>query len=258
MKRSVEGRPRKSRMPARLDVLQSLSGLLLAVFMWLHLILVASILLGKDAMWAVTEFIELSFLNPDGTGGYPIVPWLIAVGVSVLFISHAALAMRKFPSTWKQYQTYRSHMRMLHHSDTTLWYVQALTGFIMFFLGSVHLYVMLTNPDNIGPYASADRFVSQWMAPLFLVLLFAVELHATIGMYRLAVKWGFFGGPDPHARRRQFQRVKSVLSVVFLTLGILSWIAYVKIGIEHRPHAGERYAASSAAGQMAAEGERLP
>ena len=193
----------------------------------------------------------------DGKG-YPIIPWLIAVGVSILFVLHAALAMRKFPTTWNQDQTFRSHMRMLHHSDTTLWYVQALTGFIMFFLGSVHLYVILTNADNIGPYASADRFVSQWMWPLFLVLLFAVELHASIGMYRLAVKWGFFVGPDPHARRRQLQRVKSVLSAFFLILGILSWVAYVKIGIDHRAHAGERYAASLAAGQMSVEGERAP
>ena len=257
MKRPEEGRPRKSRMPARLDLIQSLSGLLLGIFMWCHLVLVASILLGKDAMWAVTEFIELSFLSPDGKG-YPIIPWLIAVGVSILFVLHAALAMRKFPTTWNQDQTFRSHMRMLHHSDTTLWYVQALTGFIMFFLGSVHLYVILTNADNIGPYASADRFVSQWMWPLFLVLLFAVELHASIGMYRLAVKWGFFVGPDPHARRRQLQRVKSVLSAFFLILGILSWVAYVKIGIDHRAHAGERYAASLAAGQMSVEGERAP
>lgn len=256
MKSSAEGRVRKSRMPARLDLLQSLSGLALAIFMWLHLILVASILLGKDAMWAVTEFIELSFLSRDGTG-YHVIPWLIAVGVFLLFVFHAALAMRKFPSTWKQYHTYRSHMRMLRHADTTQWYVQAVTGFVMFFLGSVHLYVMMTNPDNIGPYASADRFVSQWMAPLFFVLLFAVELHATIGMYRLAVKWGLFGGPDPRARRRQLQRVKSVLSVVFLTLGILSWLAYVKIGMEHRAHAGERYAASLAAEQTVA-GEQLP
>jgi fumarate reductase subunit C len=256
MKTLVEDRPRKSRMPARLDLLQSLSGLLLAIFMWLHLILVASILLGKDAMWAVTEFIELSFLSPDGTG-YHVIPWLIAVGVFLLFVFHAALAMRKLPSTWRQYRVYRSHMKMLHHADTTQWFIQAITGFIMFFLGSVHLYIMMTNPDNIGPYASADRFVSHWMAPLFFVLLFTVELHATIGMYRLAVKWGLFGGPDPRARRRQYQRVKNVLSVVFLTLGVLSWVAYVKIGIEHRAHAGERYAASLAA-EEAVTGERLP
>ena len=106
--------------------------------------------------------------------------------------------------------------------------------------------------------SNAVAWVDKSRGPLFLILLFAVELHASIGMYRLAVKWGFFVGPDPHARRRQLQRVKSVLSAFFLILGILSWVAYVKIGIEHRAHAGERYATSSETGPLAAEGERVP
>ena len=42
---------RKSRWPARLDWMQSASGLVLALFMWGHMFFVSSILLGKDAMW---------------------------------------------------------------------------------------------------------------------------------------------------------------------------------------------------------------
>src|ERR1700757_3257613 len=51
-------RTRKSRWPARLDLLQSASGLALALFMWGHMFFVSSILLGKDAMWTVTKFFE--------------------------------------------------------------------------------------------------------------------------------------------------------------------------------------------------------
>ena len=65
-------------------------------------------------------------------------------------------------------------MSMMKHKDTNLWFYQALTGFIMFFLGSVHIYVMASHPDQIGPYASADRFVSEYFWPLYLVLLVAV------------------------------------------------------------------------------------
>lgn len=244
MKSLLRDEVRKSRMPARLDLLQSLSGLVLGVFMWIHLVLVSSILLGKGAMNSLSRFMELSFLRPDVPGGYPFVPWMIAFGIFLIFILHAGLAMRKFPSTWKQNRIFVSHMKMMHHPDTSLWYVQVVTGFIMFFLGSVHLYVIMTNPGNIGPYASADRFVTDWMAPLFLVLLFAVELHAAIGMYRLAMKWGILDGEDPRVSRKKFKKVKNVTSVFFLTLGILSWIAYVTIGIQHRGHAGERYMSS--------------
>ena len=45
-------------MPARLDLMQSASGLFLGLFMWGHMVLVASILLGKDAMYTITRFFE--------------------------------------------------------------------------------------------------------------------------------------------------------------------------------------------------------
>ena len=42
-----------SRVPAWLDLLQGLSGLLLVVFIWVHTILVSSVLISHDAMYAV-------------------------------------------------------------------------------------------------------------------------------------------------------------------------------------------------------------
>jgi len=228
-------------MPARLDLFQSLSGLALGIFMWTHLVLVSSILLGENAMLALTHFMELRFLKPAGEGGYPLFVSFVAFSVFALFIVHAGLAMRKFPSTWKQNKIMRSHMKMMHHQDTTNWYIQVVTGFIMFFLGSVQLYIMMTHPDNIGPYASADRFVTGWMWPLYFVLLFSVELHGAIGMYRLAVKWGVFDGKDAHATRKRLKLAKNALTAFFLILGLLSFTAYVKIGIAHRDRAGERY-----------------
>lgn len=245
MKSLLEQRVRKSRMPARLDLAQSLSGLALGLFMWAHLILVSSILLGKDAMMAVTRFMEADFLNPDKEGGYPIIVCAVAVGVAFLFVVHAVLAMRKFPASWKEHNTYRSHMSMMHHTDTDQWYTQAVTGFIMFFLGSVHLFTMMTQYDKIGPYASSERIVSGWFWPLYLVLLFAVELHGAIGMYRLAVKWGIFDGKDPRQTRKRLKRAKNVITVFFLTLGLLSLAAYVKIGLEQRDRPGERYGVGS-------------
>ncbi|MFQ5697559.1 MAG: fumarate reductase cytochrome b subunit [Myxococcota bacterium] len=235
----------KSRMPARLDLIQSISGLALAVFMWTHLVLVASILAGKDAMLWVTHLMEASFLKPDEPGGYPIIPAIIALGVFALFMLHAVLAMRKFPSSWRQHRIFRSQMKMMHHTDTNQWYLQAVTGFVMMFIGSVHIYIMFTQADNIGPYASADRFVTGMLWPLYLVLLFCVELHAAVGVYRLAVKWGVFDGRDPTLTRKRLKLAKNGMSAFFLVLGVLTFAAYVKIGIEHRDHAGERYRAES-------------
>jgi fumarate reductase subunit C len=232
---------RKSRIPARLDLAQSLTGLALGLFMWAHMLLISSILLGEEAMARVTLLMEGSFLSPSGDGGYPLLVTFAAMFIFLIFVAHAGLAMRKFPASWKQHRIFRSHAKMMKHSDTTLWYTQVVTGFVMFFLGSVHLYVIMTQPDKIGPYASADRFVTDWMWPLYFVLLFAVELHGGIGMYRLAVKWGWFGGKDPRSARRRLKIAKWVLTAFFLILGLASFAAYVKIGIEHSDRAGERH-----------------
>lgn len=230
-------RTRKSRMPARLDLAQSLTGLALGLFMWGHMLLISSILLGEEAMARVTMMMEGSFLNPSGDTGYPLLVTFAAGFIFLIFIAHAGLAMRKFPASWQQHRVMRSHIKMMKHGDTTMWYTQAVTGFVMFFLGSVHLYVIMTQPDKIGPYASADRFVTGWMWPLYFLLLFAVELHGGIGMYRLAVKWGWFGS------RRRLKIAKWVLTAFFLILGLASFAAYVKIGIEHSDRAGERHPA---------------
>lgn len=245
MTRLLGERVRKSRWPARLDLAQSLTGLALGLFMWVHLLLVASILLGEDAMWQVTLLLEADFLTKE-PGGLPVLVSLAVAGVGALFVLHAALAIRKFPNSWKQYVTFRSHVKMMKHRDTTLWLTQVVTAFVMFFLGSVHLWVMFTNPDNIGPYASADRFWTGQMWPLYLVLLFAVELHGAVGLYRLAVKWGVFDGKDPRVTRRRLSMLKTALTVFFLALGLATWAAYLKIGIDHADRAGERYAVAHA------------
>lgn len=232
----------KSRIPARLDFLQSTTGLLLGLFMWGHMVFVSSILLGKDAMYAVTKFFEGYYFFGQS---YPIIVTFAVGTVFILFIVHAFLALRKFPINYQQYRTYRDHMHMMQHSDTNMWFVQAYTGFAMFFLGSVHLYIMMTHPASIGPYGSSDRVVSEWMWPLYILLLLAVEFHGSIGLYRLAVKWGWFEGANAKETRKKLKKAKIYVTVFFMTLGVLSLAAYIKIGLEHRDNYGERYVPTS-------------
>lgn len=229
---------RRRRWPARLDVLQSATGLALGLFMWVHMLFVSSILLGKDAMWTVARLFEGHFLF--GRPQYWLVSLLVAT-VFTLFVVHAALALRKFPSSYRQYRTCRDHVGAMRHEDTTLWYWQVVTGFALFFMASVHLYIMMTRPDRIGPFESADRVWTDLMWPLYLVMLFAVEFHGGVGLYRVALKWGWFERGDPAATRRWLRRFKWALTAFFLALGVATLLAYVRIGIEHAPDYGQRY-----------------
>ncbi len=132
-------------------------------------------------------------------------------------------------------------MQMMNHTDTNLWYIQVVTGFLMFFLGSVHLYIMLTNPGSIDPYMSADRIVSGNLWPLYLILLVCVELHGTIGLYRLCMKWGWFAGKDAKKSRQNLKKMKNRATIFFMTVGILALLVFIVIGIGHRDRVGERY-----------------
>ncbi|MCX7893013.1 MAG: fumarate reductase cytochrome b subunit [Burkholderiales bacterium] len=234
----LKDKPRKSRWPARMDLAQSVTGLLLGLFMWGHMFFVSSILLGKDAMWTVTKMFEGYFLFGRP---YPVLVSFVVAAVIALFVLHALLALRKFPANYRQYRAFSAHRRLIRHGDTTLWWVQFMTGFALFFLASPHLFQMLVHPGLIGPFESADRVWSGGWWPLYLVLLFAVELHGGIGLYRLAVKWGWLQGADADASRRRLAVAKWTLTAFFLVLGLATLAAYMKIGYEHRDRAGERY-----------------
>jgi fumarate reductase subunit C len=209
--RDTQGRAptRKSRWPARLDLLQSASGLFLAVFLIGHMFFVSSILISHEAFYTVARFFEGAYFLAEPR------PWLVSVVVGVVltvFIAHAWLALRKFPANFRQYKAFAEHKAMLRHGDTGLWWIQLWTGFALFFLGTVHLYGMLTQPELIGPYESADRIWTGSMWPLYLLLLFAVEIHGGIGLYRLALKWGWLEGRDPAASRRRLRVAKTACS----------------------------------------------
>ena len=236
----IESNQKKSRIPARLDFLQSGTGLILGLFMWVHMLLVGSIIFGKGAFNFVAKTMELAFLSDTGQG-YPIAVFFAVLTIFTIFIIHALLGVRKFPISWKQHRILRDQMQMMNHTDTNLWYIQVVTGFIMFFAGSIHLYIMLTNPGSIDPYLSADRMVSGNMWPLYLILLICVELHGTIGLYRLCMKWGWFGGKDARESRKKLKTLKNRATIFFMTIGILALVVFVVIGINHRDRAGERY-----------------
>jgi len=229
---------KKSKIPAKLDFLQSATGLILALFITFHILFESSILFGKNAMYRLTKMFEG---EPFIEGGEPLIISALAFIIFVIFILHALIAMRKFPSSYREYQRYNAHRELLKHSDTNLWFIQISSGFVMFFLGSIHLFEMMTQPANIGPFASADRIYSDVVWPMYLILLVSVVLHAGVGVYRLIIKWGWLDGDNPRANRIRSKKVIRVVVIVYLLLGILSLGAYMKIGYEHKDNYGSRY-----------------
>ncbi|RXK01216.1 succinate dehydrogenase/fumarate reductase cytochrome b subunit [Arcobacter sp. CECT 8986] len=229
---------KKSRIPARLDKALTASGVLLAIFMMAHMFFVSTILFGEETMYTVTKMFELNFIFD---GGLPIIVSFFVAIITAIFIVHAILGIRKFPTSYRAYLRIKEHSKMMKHTDTSFWMFQWISGLIMMFAATIHLYIMFTQPENIGPYSSAHRVVSENMWLLYIVLLICVELHSSIGLYRAAMKWGWFDGENPKETRAKMLKAKKYISVFFLALGFITLFAYIKIGIERADHLPMKY-----------------
>jgi len=229
---------KKSRTIAKLDFWQSATGLILGIFISGHIVFESSILVSKELMYKVTIMFEGYYFFGET---YPGIISFLAGFIFVVFILHAGIAMRKFPSSYRQYKIIKQHSIRMNHSDTYLWLVQIVTGFIMFFTGSVHLFMMMTQPQNIGPYISASRITQEMMWILYVVLLVSVVLHAFIGLYRLVLKWGFFEGKNAKKSRKRHKLFLKVMIAIYLILGFLALGKYIYIGLNHDFSDGVRY-----------------
>lgn len=206
------------------DVIQSVTGLILGLFLFCHMAFTSSILLGKDTFWTLVSFTGGYFF--DGVDHL----WMHSLFVGFIFVLvvlHAITAVRKFPNNFRAFMTMRGHYKLLRHTDTTLWWIQFLTGVALTGLVFPHMLPMLMNPADIGPYASGLEVYHSWLWVIFLFLL-VTELHGMIGLYRLYNKWC---GPS-NAARETARKVLWVVLVIMIALGSMTILAYNSVGEE--------------------------
>jgi len=212
--RSVEGK--KSRIPALQDKLQSATGLIMACFMLCHMIFTGTILFGENAFEAVVAFAE--------PGGIHIITNIVAFVILIVFMIHAFTAMRKFPANYAAYKAFKAHKIRMNHLDTTLWWFQFLTGFLLFFLASMHI-LTIAFGEKIDAWLSIDRFHQLHL--FYFVLLIVTVTHACIGSYRLYVKW-YSISDNPVREKALRQKVRTIVFVVWGLFLLWSLIADVK------------------------------
>jgi fumarate reductase subunit C len=219
----------RNRWPAYLDALESGTGLALAAFMLMHTLFAASILLGQDAMATMARAFEGYYLF-GRTSPVPVIG--VTLLIATLFVVHAALAIRRIPGSHRQYAALRRARHELRHGDTTLWWWQVVTGFVLMFLAGIHLFGVLAHPDRLNPAGAAGHVWDGRGWLLYVVLLPAVELHLGIGLYRAAMKWGWFDGGRRGATRRRLRTAMWLLIGTYVAIGTAGLLAYVRLGIE--------------------------
>jgi len=201
------------------EIISGGSGLVLALFMWGHMVLVGSILTGERGFnWMATMLEDYYIAQPT------------VLFIFVLFLIHAVIASRKIPAQLDERRQLIKLGKDLKrssgfdpHTESLLWIWQVRTGMVILVLGSFHL--ILLGMDTLTPLfgerlgIEAITSLARVQAGLWLpyaVLLICVEFHAGVGLYRLAIKWSV----GAFLTRKTLRVLEHVLLWFFLGLGI--------------------------------------
>ena len=218
---------RDARRELRYELISGLSGLGLALFMWGHMLLVGSILTGTKGFDWLAGFLEDYFIAQP-----------TVVVITALFVIHAVTAARKIPAKLEERRRMQSVAKALKtsrpaglpdvdrtfhpHVDSMLWIWQVRTGLVLLVLGSFHILLLTVDVltpiygDIVGIEAatSMERVAGGLWLP-YAILLLCVEFHASVGLYRLAIKWGI----GSSLSRKTLKRIEQVILVAFLGFG---------------------------------------
>ena len=222
----------KARRQVIYELISGCTGLVLALFMWGHVILVGSILTGERGFdWLATLLEEYYVAQPT------------VAAIFAIFIVHAVFASRKIPAQLRERRqmielakglkqsgrekvpSRRDNSPFVPHLESMLWIWQVRTGMVILVIGSFHLILLgidvFTPLFGPGPGIDSATSMGRVAAGLWLpyaILLLCVEFHAGVGLYRLAIKWG--SGVLPS--RRFLHRIEQLIFWVVLGLGTLT------------------------------------
>ena len=232
----------RARRQWKLDAISTGTGVFLALFMWGHMFFVSTILTGERGFnWVANMFEHYWLAQPT------------VVLVTGVFFVHFVTASRKIPakladrkrlkklgddiseSEWNISKEDRAELEKVRaHKETSLWIWQVRSGMIILALGSIHLFIVgadvAQRTFGIGEAmginaAETMARVKDGMWLLYAVLLFMVEVHAGIGLYRVTVKWGL-GTRIPIIGSRITRRMAGTMETVvlwfFLIIGFLT------------------------------------
>jgi len=229
---TIDASAREARNQLFYELLSGASGFMLAAFMWGHMLLVGSILTGARGFdWLASGLEEYYIAQPT------------VVVIVFLFLLHGVLASRKIPAQLRERKKMihlakglnrvgrgwpnpeAGHASFKPHIESLLWIWQVRTGMVILVLGSFHL--VLLGLDVMTPMFGSYRGieaattlarVSGGLWPLYAVLLLCVEFHASVGLFRLAIKWGV----GSRLSRGTLWKIEQVLFWAILGFGVIT------------------------------------
>ncbi len=208
------GSVEKSPVPGRMDFVQAVSGVLLALFTLMHLVFVSTVLISPSLMNGLGWVLEELYLAQVGG------PLIL-----LLMVLHFVIAARKMPFQVGSLPVFIRHAKEMRHCDTSLWLAQVATAIVVLVMVSIHVYVILDSLP-ITAETSAMREQNGW-TPFYLLLLICVGVHLGIGLFRVGVKYGYI----TEATRALWTRRTWCLIGAYIALGILTIVRFHYISV---------------------------
>lgn len=210
------------------EIVSGSTGFALTVFIWFHVFDVGSLLFGPQGFDRLAEFLE---------GLYIAQP--IVIIVALLFFVHALSAARKIPARMRERRRLNRLAKELSragkgwsagegaerpHEDSRLWVWQIRTGMLILLLGSFHIGLMAIDTftslwgERHGMEAATTmERVAAGLSWFYLALIALLAIHASVGIYRLAVKWGIAANTS----RPGLKRFARIFGVAFAAASLL-------------------------------------
>jgi succinate dehydrogenase/fumarate reductase cytochrome b subunit len=161
--------------------IQAVTGLLLVVYIILHTIDNATILISRDSFEAMLR------LWHEWLPHFIYV--IMVLGLGAIFVVHMANGIRIASKPYKEVDVSWRHAWMLKHTGTAFWFTQVLTGSIVAIFAVWHFIVQHAAEQTTLASQSAAR-LSPLVFLVYLVFLAAVTFHAFNGVRSVVIKLG--------------------------------------------------------------------
>jgi fumarate reductase subunit C len=197
-------------LPVWLWLLQALTGLALVLYVVIHSLDNATVLISRELYEDMLKLWHESLPH-----------WfylLMVAALVIAFIIHTLNGIRIASKPYKEIDKSWRHLSMMKHSGTTFWYLQVFTGSIIAIFGVWHLIVQHTGPAT----TTVDQSILRVNGPVFILyIIFAAALtfHSFNGIRAILIKLGFLTDKEKESILVGFL---AVIFVVFFLLGAFS------------------------------------
>lgn len=205
------------------DIAESISGILLVGFLWMHMLFVGTIIISPELFDKLSVGLDRYYLAQIG------IPATV-----LLIITHILLAVRRIPLRLHDARVAWRVTHMIKHFDTWVWLGQIITALIIGIMASIHIWFImadwpiraLNSANRVAASGPADPsfggFNFPFMIVFYVLLLVAGEFHAGFGLYRIFVKWGWFN-------RHHVSYVLKTITVIIVAIGLFALYAFKKL-----------------------------